>query len=419
MKKTPTMTFAAVLVFAASACQQTMVPADAESATVRSDLDSVIQEAMRLWEIPGLAVVVVKKGEAPVLKGYGSRVYGKSLPVDEETLLYVASNSKTVTAYVLGMLVDDSVLRWDDPVKRYIPEFGTPDSYVTEHVAIDDLICHRSGLSEAVLGGFQDPDYTIEELLGDVRRTELTERFRDRNNYCQFGMALLGEVIHRASGQTWEELVRQRIFAPLGMATSSTSNADFARRVGQPGDVANIMRPAVMTHDGVVATGWDEVGTSRLYAPAGGIISTMPDIARWITFRVNDGVHDGVRLISEEALDEIRAPRIPADFSKLGFPWSLFHPDAELIDVGYGQYSFGHRGRRVIVHNGGWMSSVIEIMPREDLGVGVFTNAWFDEPAPGTSIAFVNAVALEVFDHELGFRDGNWSRRMHDIVASQ
>ena len=398
---------------------QTTSPADVGPVSAQSDLDSLIETAMKQWEAPGLAVVVVEKGEPPVLKGYGTRVHGESLPVDEETFVYIASNTKTVTAYALGMLVDDSTLRWEDPVKKHLPEFETPDPYVTEQVAIDDLLCHRSGLSEEVLGDFQDPDYTVEYLLRDVSQTQLTERFRARNNYSQFGMAILGEIVLRASGQSWEELVRQRVLAPLGMDSTFTSNADFAERVGSPSGVANIMRPAVRTQDGVTASGWDGVGTNRLYAPAGGIISTMPDIARWITFRVNEGVHDGTRLIGEAAIKEIRAPRVPADFSKMGFPWGYFHPDAELLDVGFGQYSFEHRGRKVIVHNGGWMSSVIEIMPREGLGVGVFTNAWFDEPAPGTSIAFVNAIALEVFDCHLGLRDGNWSRRMHEIVAAR
>jgi CubicO group peptidase (beta-lactamase class C family) len=398
-------------------CAQEMTEVS-EGRSGDSDIEAVIEAVMDRWEVPGLAVVVVERGRPPVLGGYGTRALGESLPVDEETFLYIASNSKTVTAYALGMLVDDGALSWQDQATRHIPEFQTPDPYVTEHVAIDDLICHRSGLSEAVLGGFQDPGYTVADLLGDVRRTELTERFRDRNNYCQFGMAILGEIVLRASGETWEEVVRQRILEPLEMDSTFTSNADFAERVGLPHEVANIMRPAVSAGGVVTTTDWDKVGTSRLYAPAGGMISTMSDIARWIEFRLNDGVHEGTRLISAASLHEIRAPRIPADFSKLGFPYTHFHPDAELISVGYGQYSFEHRGRRVIMHNGGWMSSVVAVMPGESLGVGVFTDAWYDEPAPGTSIAFVNAVALEVFDHQLGFREGAWNRRMHDAVNS-
>lgn len=172
--------------------------------------------------------------------------------------------------------------------------------------------------------------------------------------------------------------------------------------------------------DGVVRKGsWDRVGSEPLYAPAGGIISTMKDIVSCISFRLNDGVHGGNRLIILDAIKEIRAPRIPADFSTMNMPWGYFHPSAQLIDVGYGQYSFEHRGRKVIVHYGGWMSSVIEIMPDEGMGVGIFSNAWFDEPAPWASLAFVNALALDILDHYLGYRDTSWSSQMMEIVAAQ
>ena len=396
---------------------QARLPAKDSSSQV--ELDSLIEAAMKQWEVPGLAIVVVKGDKTVLLEGYGTRILGQSLEIDADTYLQIASNSKTFTAYVVGMLVDEGRLRWHDPVKKHIPEFEVPDAYVTANVAIDDLLCHRSGLSEKVLGGFQEPDYTIENLLEDIRNTELTFRFRSRNNYSQFGMALFSEIVLRATKMSWGDFVRRRIFEPLGMESSYTSNADFVEKVGNPKDVQNIMHPAIKK-DGVVIKGsWDDVGSEPLYAPAGGIISTMKDIARWISFRLNDGVHGGNRLISMDAIKEIRAPRIPADFSTMNILLSYIHPRAQLIDVGYGQYSFEHRGRTVIVHNGGWMSSVIEIMPDEEMGVGVFSNAWFDERVPWASLAFVNALALDIFDHHLGYRDSNWSTQMMEIVAAQ
>jgi len=382
-------------------------------------LDSRIESAMGQWEVPGLAVVVVTEGEIVFLKGYGIRILGESLDIDADTYLQIASNSKTFTAYVIGILVDEGRLSWDDPVKKHIPEFETPDPYVTENVAIDDLLCHRSGFSGSALGGFQNQDYTIEDLLEDIKDTELTYRFRSRNNYSQFGMALFSEIVLRTSGQSWGEFVHQRIFEPLGMESSYSSNADFRQKVGNQKDVGNIMHPAIK-QDGVVTYGnWDNVGSEPLYAPAGGIISTMNDMARWISFRLNDGVFDGNRLISLDAINEIRSPRIPGNFSTMNIPLSYVHPRAQLIDVGYGQYSFEHRGRKVIVHNGGWMSSVIEIMPDERMGVGIFSNAWFDEPAPWASLAFVNALALDIFDHYLGYHNTDWSSEMMEIVDLQ
>jgi CubicO group peptidase (beta-lactamase class C family) len=382
------------------------------------ELDSRINNAMNQWEIPGLAVVVVKGGDSIFMKGYGSRAVGTAKPIDAETYLQIASNSKMFAAYTIGMLVDDGLLNWDDPVTLYIPEFKLPDPTVTENVTIDDLLTHRSGLTERALGGFRDPDFAIEDLLKELEDTPLSTRFRAQNNYSQVGMALLGEIVQRASGLSWEEFVQSRIFQPLEMVDSYGSNADFRERVGNPADVENIMIPAVR-RDGTVQTGsWQNVGSEPLYAPAGGIISTMSDMASWIQFRLDNGMKNGQQLISSDALGEIRTPRIPADFSSMNMPLSYLHPCAELYDVGYGHYSFEHRGRRVITHNGGWMNSVIAIMPGESIGVGVFTNAMFYEPAPWASLAFVNALALDIFDHYLGHTDIDWSSEMAEIVAA-
>lgn len=383
-----------------------------------TELNSRINTAMTKWEIPGLAVVVVKDGDTFLVKGYGSRVFGISQPINAETYLQIASNSKMFAAYSIGMLVDEGRLNWDDPVSKYIPEFKLPDPTVAKKVAIDDLLSHRSGLTELALGGFQNPDYTIEDLLKELEDTPLSTRFRAQNNYSQVGMALLGEIVQKASGLSWGKFVQTRIFEPLEMEASYSSNADFTEKVGNPEDVENIMKPAVKNGDTVLMGSWQYVGTEPLYAPAGGIISNMKDMSTWIRFRLNNGMKNGRQLISSDALHEIRAPRIPADFSSFNMPWSYFHPCAELFDVGFGHYSFEHRGRRVITHNGGWMSSVIAIMPSEGIGVGVFSNAWFDEPAPWASVAFVNALALDLFDHHLGYREMDWNSKMAEIVTT-
>ena len=235
------------------------------------DLDAKIKTAMDKWFVPGLAVVVIKGGEAVLIKGYGSRALGTSQSISAETYLQIASNSKMFTAYTIGMLVDEGRLNWDDPVVKYIPEFSLPDPTITKNVAIDDLLCHRSGLTERALGGFNNPDYTIEDLLRELQDTELTTRFRAQNNYSQVGMALLGEVIKRVSGQTWGSYVQTHIFDPLKMESSYSSNADFTTNVGDPADVEDIMKPAVK-RDGMVLMGnWQEVGAEDLYAPAGGL----------------------------------------------------------------------------------------------------------------------------------------------------
>ncbi|MFC2166219.1 hypothetical protein ACFLT2_14635, partial [Acidobacteriota bacterium] len=137
---------------------------------------------------------------------------------------------------------------------------------------------------------------------------------------------------------------------------------------------------------------------------------------KWISFRLNDGVYKGKRLISLAAIDEIRKPRLRMAFERIGAPNSFLHPRAHLIDVGYGQWSFEHHGRIVIVHNGGWMSSVVAVLPDEDIGIGIFSNAWFYEYTPWDSLAFVNAVVLNAIDHYLGYEYVDWAHEMLEIV---
>ena len=383
-----------------------------------SDIDRNIRSAMDRWQVPGLAVVVVKDGQTVLMRGYGTRQHGRELEIDKNTYLQIASNSKAFAAYSIGMLVDEGKLKWDDPVKKHIPELSLPDALVEQTVSIDDLLSHRSGLTEYVIGGFQDADFDIQDLLGELESTPLSVRFRARNNYSQVGMALLGEIVRRVSGKTWEEFVRARIFEPIGMSASYTSTTDFESRLGRPTEVANIMIPAVMTNGNVANGSWENIGTAALYAPAGGIISNLSDMSAWIRFRLDDGVVNSDRLISANSLREIRATRIPMDMNKMGIPSSYIHPKAHLIEVGFGHYSFEHRNRKMIIHNGGWMTSVIAIIPEADIGVGVFSNSWFDEPADWASLAFVNALALDIFDHYLDREFEDWAGQMKIIVES-
>jgi CubicO group peptidase (beta-lactamase class C family) len=271
-------------------------------------------------------------------------------------------------------------------------------------------------LTASVPGGFRDPNYTFEAFLKDLRAIEFTARFRAENIYSNPGKAILGEVVKRVTGQSWGENIHKRIFDPLGMDDSYTSNQDFERKVGSLDSVENIMVPAIKK-EGVVSQGeWASIGTGDLYAPAGGIISTMEDLVKWITFRLNNGAHKGAQLISQESIKEIRKIRIPTSFANMGLSTSIIYPGEGLMGTGFGQYTFMHHGDKVIVHNGGWMNSVIEIVPQKNLGVGVFSNANFSDIHSFEAMAFVNAVALILIDYFLEYETVDWSREMLELI---
>ncbi|MGH8312131.1 MAG: serine hydrolase domain-containing protein, partial [Gammaproteobacteria bacterium] len=110
-----------------------------------ADLDSYVQKIMHDWQVPGLAVAVVKDGKVVLARGYGVRALGQPGKVDANTLFTIASNSKAFTAAALGTLVAAGKLHWDDPVTQYLPRFELNDPWVTRQITVRDLLTHRSG----------------------------------------------------------------------------------------------------------------------------------------------------------------------------------------------------------------------------------------------------------------------------------
>jgi len=109
-------------------------------------LDAWVARAMQTFEVPGLALAIVKDDGVVVAKGYGVRKLGESATVDSKTLFGIASNTKVFTATALGLLVEEHKIEWDAPVIRYLPAFAMWDPYVTRELTVRDLLVHRSGL---------------------------------------------------------------------------------------------------------------------------------------------------------------------------------------------------------------------------------------------------------------------------------
>jgi CubicO group peptidase (beta-lactamase class C family) len=110
------------------------------------NLDDDVNRVLKTFDVPGIAIAIVKDGKVVLTKGYGVRKLGDPKPVDGKTLFEVASNSKAFTATALAMLVDEGKIAWDDPVTKHLPGFQMHDSYVTGAMTIRDLLTHRSGL---------------------------------------------------------------------------------------------------------------------------------------------------------------------------------------------------------------------------------------------------------------------------------
>ncbi len=182
-------------------------------------LDAEAARIMKAFEVPGLALAIVKDGQVIVAKGYGVRKLGDPAPVDARTLFGIASNTKVFTATALGLLVEEGKLAWDAPVISYLPWFQMYDPYVTRELTVRDLLVHRSGLG---LGAgdllFWPPStYNRKEIVRAPALHQAGDVVPSAYAYDNLLYSVAGEVIEAVSGKAWEDFVSERILAKVGM----------------------------------------------------------------------------------------------------------------------------------------------------------------------------------------------------------
>ena len=354
------------------------------SADTRSDdeiaaADAWVQRCMAAWpDQPAVSLALVRDGKTVLTKGYGVRRQGKAEPVDAHTLFAIASNSKNVTAACLAILVDEGKVKWDEPIRTYLPGFTLSDPMVGERITVRDTLSHRAGfgLGAGDLLFWPNSDRTRAEILAAVPHVPIEDGFRAAYHYCNLMFVVAGAVIEAVSGQTWEGFVQTRILDKVGMTETAPlmGGADPAKsalphgRVGPPLRYQGRMVPIA---DSIVEVwNWDSA------AAAGGICTTPTDWAKWMTLRLKEGVlPDGSRLFSEAAAREMLRPNIIVGSSP--------GPTAELPGRAIAStYAMGfqvqdYRGERLISHGGGSPGgiSATVLLPGRNVGFSIFSNA--------------------------------------------
>lgn len=342
-------------------------------------VDAYVKKAMAAWpDQPALGIAVVKDGAAVLTRGYGVKVQGKPAVADEHTLFAIASNTKNVTAAALAILVDEGKVKWDAPIKTYLPDFRLVDPYITDHITVRDTLSHRAGfgLGAGDLLFWPNSDRTRAEVLAQAAFVPIEDGFRARYHYCNLMFVVAGAVIEAVSGQTWEDFIQTRILDRVGMSETVplARLADPAKsalphgRVGPPLRYQGAMTPIA---DSIVEVwNWDSA------AAAGGICTTPADWAKWIAVRLNEGrLPDGTRLFSEESAREMYRPNIIVGSSP--------GPTAELPNRSIAStYALGlqvqdYRGERLISHGGGSPGgiSATVLIPGRKVGFSIFSNA--------------------------------------------
>ena len=350
------ITGARIVALACLACGLTFARTSADG------IDGYVSKAVQEWKEPGLAIAIVKDGHVVFLKGYGVRKLGGAKPIDPDSIFEIGSLTKAFTAAALGMLVDEGKLHWDDRVIDHMPDFRLYDPWVTREIRVRDLLCHRSGLP--AYGGdllVFGSTYTRQEIVRRLRFIKPVSSFRSTYAYSNVMVLAAGQLIPRITGKTWDEFVRERIFAPLGMRSTYTSTSQLPAG----GDIAT---PHIYVNG---KSQPDERGNYDNIGPAGSINSTARDMAQWIRLQLGEGTVDGHKLFSEEVSREMWSAQTPIHSKpSAGLPT----PQFQAYGLGWGISEY--RGHKLLSHGGALsgMTARIAIMPDEKLGFAILTN---------------------------------------------
>lgn len=365
--------------------------------------DAAVAKGVEDWRVTGLAVAVVKDGAVVFSKGYGVRELGNPGPVGGSTLFAVGSTTKAMTAALLGMLVDEQKLAWDDAVTKHLPWFQLHDPYVTREITVRDLLTHRAGLGNADFLWYGQATPPV-DILRRVRLLPPAYSLRASFIYQNVMYAAAGAVVEAVGGRPWAEQMRTRIFEPLGMTDTIATAASLANRsdVAQPhwmirGTVTRIENASV---DGV--------------APAGSVWSSVEDMAKWSAMLLAGGKAAGRVLLSPATVEELFKPQAIVTSE-------AFYPTARLTRPKWTTYGLGwfqqdYRGHAIDYHTGSidGMVAIHGLLRSQNLGVVVLANLDHAEQR--------HAIMLDVFDRYLGGARRDWSadlRTMYQGLAAE
>lgn len=396
-----TILLAALAIITAESSAQAVSKADLKK------LDRYYSKMVDDWDVPGVSIGVVKDGRIAFSGNYGVLEEGKEEGPDKNTLYAIASNSKAFTSAILGMLVQEGNLDWNDRVKKYLPYFELYDPWVSNEVTVRDLLCHRVGLgtfSGDVI--WYKADLTAEEIIRRVKYLPPAFDFRAGYGYSNVMYITAGELIRVITGKTWSENVRERILVPLGMDRTVTSPDKLKAK----GNFATPHAREDETNIPIIWENWETVGAM------GGIISSVEDISKWMIFNLENGIWGEDTLMTKETrnmvwtphnnfqVDHTRRNDFNRHFSGYGLGWGLsdYH----------GRLRVGHTG----AYDG--MITAVTLIPDENLGVVVLTNGMKSPIMAATYYAIDKFLGLETRDWSAEYLERVNNRQKEDTRIS-
>ena len=360
-----------------------------------ADLDAYVARDMKVFDVPGITIAIVKDGKLVLAKGYGVRKLGDAAPVDENTMFGIGSNTKAFTSAALASLVDAGKISWDDKVYERLKGFQMYDPYVSHEMTIRDLLTHRSGmgLGEGDLLFWPHTTFTRDDIIYRLRFMKPDSSFRSHYAYDNLMYIAAGQIIPAVTGKPWEEYIREKILLPLGMKTTNLSTTAF-----KPGD--DYASPHSKVDGKLQSIPFQDLDNA---GPAGAINSSVAEMAKWITLLLNHGKFPGrdERLFSEAQSREMWTAQTLTPIGGGESPLAALRPKFSAYALGWGVRDY--HGRKLVGHSGGVSGFVTRVMlvPEENLGIVILTNA--EEGGAFESILF------HVLDSYFGLPPTEWT----------
>ena len=325
-------------------------------------IDKVMVNTMKAWRIPGAAIAVVKNDRIIHVAAYGSKDLAGT-PVTTDTLFQIGSTSKAFTTTAMAMLVGEGKMAWDDPVRKHLPYFRLSDMCADANVTLRDIVSDRTGLA-ARDELWDNTPWPREEIIRKMAMVEPAGTFRSGYRYNNIMFMTAGEAVASASGMTYEDLLRTKLFEPLKMSGTVISDADWEKRDRATGhhydwktDRISVQKP---------------IETANLGA-AGAIKSSARDMGNWLRFQLADGAFDLTQYLDPNALAETRAPHTVIRMENLSRD---LNPETNVMSYGMGWVVQDYRGELLVSHSGSLngFRTRVDMLPKRNSGFVVMIN---------------------------------------------
>src|SRR6266496_3991722 len=345
---------------AAAAAEKSHVTSAQVDNAVR-EVEKLAQKQIQENALPGLAIAVVFQDKVVYAKGFGVRDATTKLPVDADTVFQLASLSKPIGSTVVADLVGEGKITWESKLSVLDPTFEMFDPWVTREITIRDMYAHRSGLPAHAGDLLEDLEFTRAEILYRLRYQHPDSSFRSHYAYTNFGITEGSIAAARAYGLEWEAAANEKLFKRLGMTSASSRYADFVAQ-------SNKALGHVLV-DGKWVPKFKRDPDAQ--SPAGGVSSSVNDVAKWIRLQLANGKFEGKQIVDEKALAETHHPQMLTGFNPFtGLP--------SFYGLGW-NVSYDEQGRLHLNHSGAFAlgaATQVNLVPAEQLGIVVLTNAY-------------------------------------------